>query len=107
MAQVRFRQDGRELTAGLEGELDHHAVQALRERIDAEVFSVTPLKLILDFEGVTFMDSSGVGLILGRNTLMKVLGGQLVIRRPPGQIVRILKMAQIQAEEKQEEVLMR
>ena len=95
MASVQFKSEKAALTAALEGEIDHHSVQALREQIDAQVLSATPMQLILEFRGVTFMDSSGIGLIMGRSTMMKVLGGKLYIRNPPPQVVRVLHLAQI------------
>ncbi len=104
MAQVRFLEAQQRLTAYLEGELDHHNAQQLRERIDAQVLSLTPQTLVLDLGGVTFMDSSAVGLILGRSTMMKVLGGSLRIAHPPAQLVRILQLAQITIDSQQEEV---
>ena len=48
-----------EITAYLSGEIDHHSAVELRRRIDESVLSGTPERLILDFSGVTFMDSSG------------------------------------------------
>ena len=54
------------LAAYLSGEIDHHAAQSIRREIDAQVDDRLPELLTLDFSGVTFMDSSGVGLILGR-----------------------------------------
>lgn len=107
MAQVRFKLVQQVLTATLAGEIDHHSSQQLRESIDAEILSRTPRRLILDFGGVTFMDSSGVGLILGRNTMMKVLGGQLSILNPPAQVARILKLAQISVSKTEDEVSVR
>ena len=98
MAAVRCKYARQIMTAYLEGEIDHHSAQSLREEIDAQILSMTPIKLVLDFGGVTFMDSSGIGLILGRNTMMKVLGGKLVIQNPPVQMVRILRLAQIPVE---------
>ena len=60
-----------EITAYLSGEIDHHSAVELRRRIDESVLSGTPERLILDFSGVTFMDSSGIGLIMGRWRLMQ------------------------------------
>lgn len=54
------------LVAVLQCELDHHTARRIRELIDREFFRVKPRCLMLDFSGVGFMDSSGVGLILGR-----------------------------------------
>ncbi len=64
-------------TAHLFGELDHHSVQALRQEIDASALQTKPQELILDFGGVGFMDSSGIGLVMGRYKLMQELGGSL------------------------------
>ena len=102
MAAVKCRQIRQTMTAFLEGEIDHHSAQYLREEIDEQILSLTPVKLVMDFGGVTFMDSSGIGLILGRNTMMKVLGGKLAIQNPPVQAVRILRLAQIPVEIVQE-----
>lgn len=67
---------GGTVTVKLSGELDHHAAQYWRERIDTQVQEVACRLLRLDFGGVTFMDSSGVGLIMGRYRLMQRLGGR-------------------------------
>ncbi len=65
------------ITAHLFGELDHHSVQALRQDIDSSVLQGKPQELILDFSGVNFMDSSGIGLVMGRYKLINELGGAL------------------------------
>lgn len=50
----------------LSGEIDHHTSANIRNEIDTNLFKYTPSELILDFSDVTFMDSSGVGLVMGR-----------------------------------------
>ena len=65
MAKVTFVPGSGTLAAYLSGEIDHHAAQTLRREIDAQVDDRLPELLTLDFSGVTFMDSSGVGLIPG------------------------------------------
>ena len=72
-----------EITAYLSGEIDHHSAVELRRRIDEAVLAGTPEWLILDFSGVTFMDSSGIGLIMGRWRLMQEQGGRLTVRGFP------------------------
>ena len=67
------------LTAVLSGEIDHHTAQGMREEIDFTVNQSKPKKLILSFEHVGFMDSAGIGLIIGRYKLMESLGGELVV----------------------------
>ena len=63
------------VTIWLSGELDHHAARSLREQIDGAVDRTGAKQLRLDFEGVTFMDSSGIGLVMGRYRLMQLAGG--------------------------------
>lgn len=57
------------LTIYLQGEIDHHTAAAIRNRTDSEILKNSPEELILDFSGVSFMDSSGVGLVIGRYKL--------------------------------------
>ena len=57
------------LTIGLSGEIDHHTAKTLREEADEAIVMHAPKRTVLDFGQVTFMDSSGVGLIMGRSRL--------------------------------------
>ena len=68
---VTIEVNGNTMTARLSGELDHHHTQKLREEIDRSVQKEHPNRLILNFAGVEFMDSSGIGLVLGRYRLMQ------------------------------------
>ena len=67
------------LTARLQGEIDHHSAGEIRDTIDEASQNIKPRCLRLDFSEVPFMDSSGIGLILGRVKLYKFWGGQIVI----------------------------
>ena len=69
--QVTMREEGDAAVAMISGEIDHHTAQKIRTEIDDSVLEGGKTRLILDFSGVTFMDSSGVGLILGRRRLME------------------------------------
>ncbi len=64
--EVTFSVRGRALTACILSEIDHHTAKRIRERIDSRLFLDKPEVLIMDFSSVRFMDSSGLGLILGR-----------------------------------------
>jgi stage II sporulation protein AA (anti-sigma F factor antagonist) len=81
------------LTAVLSGEIDHHSAREIREEIDETASRVKPKKLILDFSAVEFMDSSGVGLIMGRCKLMRLWGGTVEIANLPQKIERIVSLA--------------
>ena len=81
------------LTAVLSGEIDHHTARELRGEIDETASRVKPNKLILDFSAVEFMDSSGIGLIMGRCKLMQIWGGTVEIVRLPAKIKKIVSLA--------------
>ena len=67
------------MTAALRGDIDHHAAAGLRAEIDAAAKQVRPHTLRLDFSEVAFMDSSGIGLILGRVRLLSLWEGKVVL----------------------------
>ena len=79
--------------AHLSGEIDHHSVQQLRADIDLAVERSRPAKLILDFDGVTFMDSSGIGLVMGRYKAVKSCGGCVIIENTGAQIKKVMRLA--------------
>ncbi len=95
MAKVHFVPASGTLAAFLTGEIDHHAAQILRREIDAQIDARLPELLTLDFGGVTFMDSSGVGLILGRGRRMAALGGRLTVQNAPPAVKKMLELAHI------------
>ena len=91
MAEIK--QDPRRLTVFLSGDLDHHNTKALREEIDFAVRDQLPPVVVLDFSGVTFMDSSGIGLIMGRSRVTEEYGGKLEIHNPPPHIRKVLRIS--------------
>lgn len=90
---VRTESCGEEMTAYLFGEIDHHCAKDIREQIDGEVMRGSIKKLKLDFKNVTFMDSSGIGLVMGRYKLLSSVGGGVVITNCSVSIKRIMKLA--------------
>lgn len=84
---------GQAMTIRLEGELDHHNAEKIRTVIDNEIESHDLYTVILDMEGVTFMDSSGLGVILGRYRLLQSRGGTLSICGVNNTVERILRMS--------------
>ena len=86
-------------TALLSGEIDHHWAAILREKIDERAAAAAPAILILDFSAVTFMDSSGIGLILGRHKLVSAMGGVVVVQKAPKDIKRMLSIAGIESKD--------
>ena len=68
------------ITAVISGEIGHFEASEIRIRIDAELERLMPSMLILDMSGVSFMDSSGIGLILGRQRIMESFGGGVAVK---------------------------
>ena len=83
------------VTARLYGEIDHHIAPKLRSEIDMKCESVRPAKLVLDFSGVSFMDSSGIGLIMGRYRCISLLGGRMEIVNIPPTLKKIITLSGI------------
>lgn len=61
----------------LKGDLDHHCAEQIRQEIDDEIINFRPTKMIFDFADVTFMDSSGIGIVIGRYIKLEEYGGKL------------------------------
>jgi stage II sporulation protein AA (anti-sigma F factor antagonist) len=85
--------DGEALTVLIKGEIDHHNAVRIRQSIDAEIFSQRPKKVIFELSRVDFMDSSGLGLILGRFASVREVGGELIVKNPTKNVMKILKLA--------------
>lgn len=75
------------------GEIDHHTAKALREKMDRDIYFYRPKAAVLSLGRISFMDSSGLGLILGRYTKLGDLGSKLKIEDPTDEILKILRLA--------------
>ncbi len=84
------------VTAKLKGEIDHHNAPDIRRSIDSKCESFRPKTLVLDFSGVSFMDSSGIGLIMGRYRQISYLGGKLEVVNVPDMLKRIISLSGIE-----------
>ncbi len=94
---IKFGKEGNALVVLIEGEIDHHTASRARERIDGK-FLMEPVKnMVMDLSRVTFMDSAGIGLILGRLSRVTSVGGKMSIRKPKPEINKILKMSKIES----------
>lgn len=90
---VRIISTRERVTAFLEGEIDHHSAADIRSDIDSALIQYKPNLLKLDYGDVTFMDSSGIGLIMGRYRLVQNFGGKLIVTNLSPQIYKIMKLA--------------
>lgn len=94
--QVKAEGMDRRLVLRLNGELDHHAARQIMQRLAGEIELNMPLELVLDFSGVTFMDSSGIAVALHTLGQMKQLGGKMRIMNPSAQVKKVFLAAGIQ-----------
>ena len=81
------------ISVALTGDIDHHRAAELRAYLDELICTDKPRCLYLDMSGIEFMDSSGLGLIMGRYTLLGRLGGCLVIEHPSAAARRMIALA--------------
>ncbi|MEE0060029.1 MAG: anti-sigma factor antagonist [Acutalibacteraceae bacterium] len=84
-----------DLTAMLIGDIDHHTAREMRKEIDALIEKNHPSLLRLDFSAVQFMDSSGIGLIMGRYRLMRLIGGTVLVCNVPPHLKRLMDLSGI------------
>lgn len=95
--------EGGEMVVFLPHELDHYSSSLVRPVIDGALFEKHPKTLVFDLSGVEFMDSAGLGLILGRYARASVLGVPIIIRNASERQRRLLGMAQMHSIVKIEE----
>ena len=74
-------------------EIDHHTTEKLRRKMDYEITRFMPREVVFDFSKVTFMDSAGIGLLIGRYKLAKMLGGDTKIINSSQSIKKVLEMS--------------
>ncbi|MCI8679278.1 MAG: anti-sigma factor antagonist [Oscillospiraceae bacterium] len=91
--EMKYKAENRQLTITLTGELDHHAAKGLMEAIDRCMEQNLPVKTLLDLGGLTFMDSSGIAVVLRAKRRMEALAGALVVVNIPRQAARVLETA--------------
>ena len=90
---IRARDTDRELLLEFSGEMDHHGARNALKEVEIAIDAALPRSLILDFAGVTFMDSSGIAVILKTDRLLRQTGGALALSGVPGQVRRVLDVA--------------
>ena len=90
---IEINVTGEVVTAYLKGELDHHSAHEMREEIDNAVELNMPTLLVLNFSEISFMDSSGIGLVMGRYRNLLKTGAELHITGVSRNIYKVMKLA--------------
>ena len=86
----------RKLTVALTGEIDHHTAREMMQAISEKIDLYLPLRCILDFRDVRFMDSSGIAVVLHTLRRMKLLQGRVILQNIPAQPYKVLRAAGIE-----------
>jgi len=93
--EIQAKSADRNLLLELKGELDHHGARNALREVEHAIDAALPRMLVMDLSGVTFMDSSGIALILRAQQRMQLLDGCLQVRNVPAQARRVLEAASI------------
>lgn len=90
---VNYEEKDKLLCLEITEEIDHHTSEKIRRKADYEITRYMPRKVIFDFSHVTFMDSAGIGIILGRYKMMKMLGGSIEMKNVSPMLKKIFEMS--------------
>ena len=90
---IKYDQTGKELFLEITEEIDHHAVEKIRRKADDEITRYMPRNVIFDFNNVTFMDSAGIGMVLGRYKMIRMIGGSLEMINVSPKLKKIFEMS--------------
>ncbi len=74
-------------------EIDHHTTEKIRRKMDHEITRYMPRKIVFNFNQVTFMDSAGIGMLMGRYKLAKMLGSKVEIMKIQPSVRKVLEMS--------------
>ena len=94
MQFTSFLEEGR-LTVALTGEIDHHCAKSYIQAIAAKIEAYTPLTCILDFRDVTFVDSSGIAVVINALRNMTQIDGTLLLTGISAQPMRVFQASGI------------
>ena len=92
---IQAKSADRKLLLFFQGEMDHHGARNALKEVEMAIDAALPKQLVMDFTGVTFMDSSGIALILRAQQRMQLLEGGLMVCNVPAQARRVLDAAGI------------
>ena len=95
--EINAKSADRNLLLEFSGELDHHSAEQTRNMLDTLLKDITVRDLTLDLTGVSFMDSAGLGVILGRYRILSMRGGHLTVTGMSGAIDKIFRMSGVYA----------
>lgn len=92
---IEFIESGQALTIKLIGDLDHHGADENRNKIDEKIKDENINKIIIDFQKLDFIDSSGIGFVIGRYKIVRKRNGIIEIINANKKVRKILDMSGI------------
>ena len=92
---VNYEKKDKLLLINFTEEIDHHTTEKIRRRADYEIERYVPRKVIFEFNKVSFMDSAGIGLLIGRYKNARAIGAKVELKNVNKSIYKILKMSGI------------
>lgn len=92
---VNYEKKDKLLLINFTEEIDHHTTEKIRRRADYEIERYVPRKVIFDFNKVSFMDSAGIGLLIGRYKNARAIGAKVELKNVNKSIYKILKISGI------------
>lgn len=90
-----FLNEEKALLVEITEEIDHHTTEKIRRKIDEDITRYLPRKVIFDFNKVSFMDSAGIGMIIGRYKMTQMIGGEVQMKNVKPSIKKIFEMSGI------------
>ena len=93
--ESKFYKEDKLLVFKITEDIDDHSVQKIRRKADYEIERYMPKRVVFDFDSVTFMDSAGIGLLIGRYKFTNLLGGRLEIANLTQSVQKIFEMSGI------------
>lgn len=90
---IEFNNQNDKLIVQMVGELDHHSAEEVRNKIDDRLDRQGTIKLIMDFSNVTFMDSSGIGVVIGRYKKLSLKKGVVCIANVNSSVKRVFELS--------------
>lgn len=91
--EIKWMEVDKLLIVKMKEEIDHHVSERIRRKVDYEIQRYLPKKVIFDFSSVNFMDSAGIGMIIGRYKLISMFGATMEICNVCIQVQKILQMS--------------
>lgn len=93
--EINLISEKRTIVAKIDTDLDHHSAVLIRKAVDSKIKSSNAVNVIFDFSQVDFMDSSGIGMLMGRYKITNILGGKTIIFGTKKPVRRIIDMSGI------------